>query len=69
MPDELHTDEVASGIVYGPTGLYVAEAIDGRLRVNTLRRRSRMTVEGYAEDAYASPGSLAAVERRWPRRG
>jgi hypothetical protein len=69
VTDELHTDEIASGTVYGPTGLYLADALKGRLRVNPRRRQARVGAEGYTEEAYASPGSLPAVDRRWPRRG
>jgi hypothetical protein len=69
LPDDDHTDAVASGTVYGPTGLYLADARRGRLRVDPLRRRARAAAHGLGEDEFTAPGNLAAVDRRWPRRG
>jgi hypothetical protein len=69
IPDAEHTEQLASGTVYGPTGLYLADARRGRLRVDPLRRRARATADGFSKDEFASPGNLAAVVRRWPRRG
>jgi hypothetical protein len=69
IPDGSHTDASASGTVYGPAGLYLADAQRGRLRVDPLRRRARAVAEHLGEDEFASPGNLAAVDRRWPRRG
>ena len=69
VADDAHTDEVASGVVYGPTGLYLADAAKGRLRVNSLRREARATTGRLSSLDFTSPGSLEPVERRWPRRG
>jgi hypothetical protein len=69
IPDADQVDDVASGTVYGPTGQYLADVTRGRLRVETLRRRAQAVAEGYAAEEFESPGNLAAVERRWPRRG
>jgi hypothetical protein len=69
LPDADHADDVASGTVYGPTGLYLADVTRGKLRVDALRRRARAVAVGYAVEEFESPGNLAAVERRWPRRG
>ena len=69
IPDEAHTDEVASGVVYGPTGLYLADAQKGRLRVNALRRQARATSGRFSRLDFTSPGNLEPVERSWPRRG
>jgi hypothetical protein len=66
-PDELHGDESASGTVFGPTGIYLADATDGRLHVDTRRRRARATAEGFDPGDFESPGSLEPVERRWHR--
>ena len=69
VPDADHSADVASGTVFGPTGLYLADAARGRLRIDPARRRVRASADGYDEAAFASPGDLAPVERRWPRRG
>jgi hypothetical protein len=69
IPDAEHSAGVASGTVFGPTGLYLADAVRGRLRIDPSRRRVRGSADGYDETAFASPGDLAPVERRWPRRG
>jgi hypothetical protein len=69
VPDAEQTCEQVSGTVFGPTGLYLADAAGGRLRVDPRRRRARATAVEQDEDAFASPGNLAPVERRWPRRG
>ena len=69
IPDAAHTDEVPSGVVYGPTGEYLADAVKGRLRVNPLRRQAGARAAGYAASDWASPGALEPVDRRWPRRG
>ena len=68
IPDGLHRDDSISGTVFGPTGIYLADAEDGRLHVDALRRRARATATGIDPVAFASPGSLEPVERRWPRR-
>jgi hypothetical protein len=68
IADEAHSDEVASGVVYGPTGLYLADAVRGRLRVNALRRQVRAAAAGFSETDWASPGTLEPVDRHWPRR-
>jgi hypothetical protein len=68
IPDELHRDESISGTVFGPTGIYLADAKDGRLHVDTLRRRARATATVIDPGEFESPGSLKPVERRWPRR-
>lgn len=69
IPDASQSDDVASGTVYGPTGLYLADVTRGRLRVDALRHRARAVAEGYAPGEFESAGTLTAVERRWPRRG
>jgi hypothetical protein len=69
ITDDDHTDAVASGTVFGPSGLYLANAVRGRLRVNPLRRHARSAVAGLDDLDFASPGDLAPVERSWPRRG
>jgi hypothetical protein len=69
ITDDAHTDALASGTVFGPTGLYLANAVRGRLRVNPLRRHARSAAEGVAGLDFASPGNLAPIERSWPRRG
>jgi hypothetical protein len=69
VTDDAHTDDVASGSVFGPTGLYLADASRGRLRVDSRRRQARATADGYSADELASPGDLEPTERRWPRRG
>lgn len=69
ITDDDHTDALASGTVFGPTGLYLANAVRGRLRVNPLRRHARSAVEGPAGLDFASPGNLPPVARSWPRRG
>jgi hypothetical protein len=67
IPDDLHRDESASGTVFGPTGIYLADAKDGRLHVDAPRRRARATAAGFDPGDFESPGSLAPVERRWHR--
>jgi hypothetical protein len=69
IPDAGTTDAVASGTVYGPAGIYLADARRGRLRVDPLRRRARAGADGFSDDEFASPGNLAPIDRRWPRRG
>jgi hypothetical protein len=69
IPDAAHTQDLASGTVFGPTGLYLADVTRGRLRVEPLRRRARAVAEGYPAEAFDPPGNLGSVERRWPRRG
>lgn len=68
IPDARHSADALSGTVFGPTGLYLADAVRGRLRVDPERRRARASA-GVQETAFAPPGDLAPVERRWPRRG
>lgn len=68
IPDELHRDESISGTVFGPTGIYLADAKDGRLHVNALRRRARAMETEIDVGEFESPGNLEPVERRWPRR-
>jgi hypothetical protein len=68
VPDEDHTDEAGSGTVFGPTGLYLADASGGRLHVNPLKRRMLAWSLGLTEEDLESPGTLPPVERRWPRR-
>ena len=69
VPDAEQAGDQVSGTVFGPTGAYLADAAGGRLRVDTRRRRARATTVEQDEDAFASPGDLAPIERRWPRRG
>jgi hypothetical protein len=69
IPDATHAEVLASGTVFGPTGLYLADVRRGRLRVEPLRRRARAVAEGYPAEEFDSPGNLAGVGRRWPRRG
>jgi hypothetical protein len=69
IPDDAHSNEIASGIVYAPSGLYLANAVKGRLRVNPLRRQARADGDGLADLDWESPGDLEPVDRRWPRRG
>lgn len=68
ITDTPHTDELASGTVYGPTGLYLADASRGRLRVDPRRRQARAASAGYSAEDLESPGNLEPTERRWPRR-
>jgi hypothetical protein len=63
------SDDPTGGTVFGPTGLYLADALHGRLRVDPARRRARAFTDLHEEAAFASPGDLDPVERRWPRRG
>jgi hypothetical protein len=69
ITDDVHTDEMGSGTVYGPTGLYLADASRGRLRVDPRRRQARGVSAGYSAEDLESPGNLEATERCWPRRG
>lgn len=69
IPDDAHTEEVASGTVFGPSGLYLADASRGRLRVDPRRRQARAISAGYLAGDLESPGDLEPTERRWPRRG
>ncbi|MEO9175617.1 MAG: hypothetical protein ABI317_08895 [Gaiellales bacterium] len=68
VTDDAHTDESASGTVFGPAGAYLADASEGRLRVNPLKRRTTAWGLGLSEQDLESPGALPPVERRWPRR-
>ncbi|HEY1480485.1 MAG TPA: hypothetical protein VGF46_10665 [Gaiellales bacterium] len=68
VPGGPQEGDTPSGTVYGPTGLYLADAQDGRLHVDLRRRRARATAQGIPANELASPGELPAVERRWPRR-
>lgn len=68
IPDAQHTETLASGTVYGPGGLYLADTRRGRLHVDPLRLRARAS-HPWSADEFASPGNLAPVDRRWPRRG
>ncbi|MDX6573753.1 MAG: hypothetical protein QOC86_2909 [Gaiellales bacterium] len=69
ITDDAHTDEAASGTVYGPSGLYLADASRGRLRVDARRCQARGATAGYSTEDLESPGDLEPTERRWPRRG
>jgi hypothetical protein len=69
ITDHAHTDEAASGTVYGPAGQYLADASRGRLRVDPRKRQARGVAAGYARGGLESPGKLEPTERRWPRRG
>jgi hypothetical protein len=69
ITDDAHTNDAASGTVFGPTGLYLADASRGRLRVDPRRRQARAVAACYSPEDLASPGNLEPTERRWPRRG
>jgi hypothetical protein len=69
IPDHAHTDEAASGTVFGPTGLYLSDASRGRLRVDPRRRQARAAAADCGADDLESPGDLEPTDRRWPRRG
>jgi hypothetical protein len=69
VPTARRRHDPASGTVFGPSGLYLADAVNGRLRIDPARRRARVSTPELDEAAFASPGDLEPVERRWPRRG
>lgn len=69
IPDDAHTAELPSGTVFGPTGMYLADASRGRLRVDPRRRQARAMSAGYGPDELRSPGNVEPTARRWPRRG
>jgi hypothetical protein len=69
IPDDTHTLDAASGIVFDPNGHYVADVSGGRVRVDLVRLRARAgSYEGSAGKDLASPGDLPAMPRSWPRR-
>jgi hypothetical protein len=69
VPDAAFAETTVSGTVDGPTGLYLADVVRGRLRVDAMRRRANAMGDGLPLEELESPGELPSVDRRWPRRG
>jgi hypothetical protein len=64
IPDAAHTIDAPSGAVFGLSGVYLADSVAGRLRVDPHRLKLTPDKARYPLDAFDSPGPLSRLEAK-----